>query len=285
MKLMSETKKIILVTGGTSGIGKETVRGLAALGHTVIFTARDKNKGQETKKEIVDDTKNEQVDFLICDLSSFASIRKFADEFKTRHEKLNVLINNAGVLPHDRAESKDGIELNLAVNFLAPFLLSNLLLPLLKAGSPSRIVNVSSTVHTEGRIYFDDLESKKSFDRYHAYGQSKLALILWTKKMANELKEDKITINCLHPGVIGTEMTMQYVREMNPLAAFLFRMTFVTAKKGAETSIYLAISDEVSMISGEYFVKKKAVKSSPESYDMVVAEKLCSLAEEYVKKS
>ena len=142
----------------------------------------------------------------MCDLASFASIRNCAEEFQKRYSRLDVLVNNAGVLLQERQESGDGIELNLAVNFLAPFLLTNLLIPVLKSGAPSRIVNVSSSMHKEGKINFTDLESKKSFDKYTAYAQSKLALILFTKKLARDLKESGVTVNVLNPGIAGTEL-------------------------------------------------------------------------------
>jgi NAD(P)-dependent dehydrogenase (short-subunit alcohol dehydrogenase family) len=275
-------QKLILVTGGTSGIGKETVRGLASTGATVVFTAREREKGEKVIKEIIEETGNSNVEYLLCDLASLSSIRKCVGEFEKRYQRLDVLINNAGVLPQERQESKDGIELNLAINFLAPFLLTNLLLPLLKQSTPSRIINVSSSMHKEGQIDFADLESKKSFDKYKAYAQSKFALLLFTKKLARELKGSGVTVNALHPGVVGTEMTMRNVRTMNPLAAFVFKRTLITPVQGAETSVYLATSPEVTNVSGEYFAKKKIVKSSPQSYDMNVAEKLWALAKNKV---
>src|SRR3989344_5022600 len=229
-------KNVIFITGGTSGIGKETVKALAATGATIVFTARDSERGEEARKEILKETGNSKVDYLVYDLASFASIRKCVREFEERWKRLDVLINNAGVLPQARQESRDGIELNLAVNYLAPFLLTNLLVPLLKQITPSRIINVSSSMHTEGNIDFDDLENRRSFDKYKAYAQSKLALILFTKKLARDLKGSGVSVNALHPGVVGTEMTMQNVRKMNPIAAFFFKRTLVTPEQGAETS-------------------------------------------------
>lgn len=274
--------QIILVTGGTSGIGRETVRALARTGATVVFTARDTAKGEETKKDIVTETGNSAVDYLVCDLASFSSIRACAEEFGRRYEQLDVLINNAGVLPQERQESRDGIELNLAVNYLAPFLLTNLLLPLLRASAPSRVINVSSTMHQEGRVDFDDLESRKHFDKYAAYAQSKLALLLFTKKLARDLAGSGVTMNALHPGVIGTEMTMQNVRKMNPLAAFLFRRTLISPEAGAVTSVYLATSPDVAHISGEYFTKKEVARTAPLAGDTAIAEKLWQVSAEMV---
>lgn len=273
--------KYCLITGATSGIGKETAISLAHLGANVIFTSRDKERGEEVKKEIIQKTKNENVNYLICDLSSFHSIRECVEEFKKRYGRLDVLINNAGVLPQERMISEDGIELNFAVNFLAPFLLTNLFLPLLKQSTPSRIINVSSTMHAEGEIDFEDLESKKSFNKYKSYSQSKLALILFTKKLAKNLKGSGVTVNALHPGVVGTEMTMQNVRKMNPITAFFFKKTLVTAKQGAETSVYLVISPLLMNTTGEYFVDKKTEKASLFTEDSLLQEKIWAVAEKY----
>lgn len=269
-----EDKKIIFVTGGTSGIGKETVKGLALTGATVVFTARGREKGETTKREIIAETNNQNVEYLVCDLASFASICTCAREFMERWNKLDVVIHNAGVLPQERQESKDGIELNFAVNFLAPFLLTNLFLPLLKQSAPSRIIMVSSSLHQEGTIDFTDLQSKESFDKYRAYAQSKLALILFTKKLAQDLEGSGVTINALHPGVVGTEMTMQNVRKMNPLTSFIFKRALITPAQGAETSVYLATSPDVANVSGEYFAKKKIAPASPLASDEFLADKL-----------
>ena len=277
-----DKQKLILVTGGTSGIGKETVKGLAQTGATVVFTSRDIEKGEEVKKEIVRETNNDNVECIICNLASFSSIRECVEEFKNRYQRLCVLINNAGVLPQERQESEDGIELNFAVNFLAPFLLTNLLLPLLKQSAPSRIINVSSSMHKEGEINFADLESKKTFNKYTAYAQSKLALVLFTKKLAKDLDGSGVTVNALHPGVVDTDMTMQNVLKMNPIAGFIFKRTLITPAQGAETSVYLATSPDVEKVSGEYFYKKKIASASPRASDMAVAEKLWSVSAKIV---
>lgn len=276
-------KKLVLVTGGTSGIGKETAIALAKRGFEIVFTARTAESGRVVREEIVAHSNSQDVSFLECDLASLGAVRHLAAAFLARHSRLDVLLNNAGVMPQERQESADGIELNLAVNYLAPFLLTNLLLPLLKASAPSRIVNVSSSLHEEGQINFDDLQSEKYFDTYQAYAQSKLALILFTKKLAKDLQGSGVTVNALHPGVIGTEMTMQNVRAMNPIAAFLFKRTLITPEQGAETSVYLASSSEVASISGEYFSKKKIVFASPLAGDTTLADKLWDVSTKLVE--
>ena len=275
-------QKIIFITGGTSGIGRETVKGLASTGATVVFTARDIKKGEDTKREIIKETGNNNVEYLMCNLASFSSIRECVEEFKKRYQRLDVLINNAGVLTMERRESEDGIELDFAVNFLAPFLLTNLLLPTLKQSSPARIINVSSSMHIEGKINFDDLESKKVFNKYKAYAQSKLALILFTKKFAKELSNDGVTVNALNPGVVGTEMTMQNVRTLNPIVSFIYRQTLITPAKGAETSMYLATSPDVANVSGKYFENKKQIRASARSDDEGTADRLCEVAKKMV---
>lgn len=267
-------KKIILITGGTSGIGLATAIVLAKSRALVVFTARTEETGKAAQEEIAKQSGNSNVSFLIVDLASLDSVRQLAQQFTARYHRLDVLINNAGVLPQERQESKDGIELNLAINFLAPFLLTNLLLPLLKRSAPARIINVSSSMHREGQINFADLESKKSFNKYEAYAQSKLALLLFTKKLARDLQGSGVTANALHPGVVGTEMTMRNVRAMNPLSSFVFKRTLITPEQGAETSVYLALSPDVSSINGEYFDKKKRVSASPLASDSALADKL-----------
>ncbi len=270
-------KKLILVTGGTSGIGKETVIALARQGHSVVFTARTRKSGEEALSEAVARSGNSHISFVICDLASFDSIREMCTSFAREHEQLDVLVNNAGVMPQEREESNDGIELNLAVNFLAPFLITNLLLPLIKAAAPSRIVNVSSSLHAEGEIDFGDFKGR-SFDKYKAYARSKLAIILFTKKLAKDLSGSGVTVNALHPGVIGTKMTMQNVRAMNPIAAFFFKRTLTTPAEGAETSVYLATAPNVANISGEYFSKKRVVPVSPRANDLAIANRLWDVA-------
>ncbi|NVO02289.1 MAG: SDR family oxidoreductase [Bacteroidetes bacterium] len=271
--------KICLITGATSGIGKETAKALSKMGATIVITSRNLEKGEIVKKEIIAFSNNANVEVIKCDLSSFSSIKECVDLFKSKYSKLDVLINNAGIWETERKLSKDDIELNFATNHLAPFLLTNLLLDTLKASPNSRIVNLASSAHKMGTINFDDLEAKNSFSSFRSYGQSKLANILFTKKLAELLNGTTVTANCLHPGVVSTRL----FDKMSSFQRSLFGMFMISPLKGAQTSIYLASSPEVSHISGEYFAKSKISKSTAASKDMAVAEKLWNVSLEYVK--
>ncbi len=272
--------KIVLITGATSGIGKETAKGLAMLGATIIFTSRDTLKGEKIKKELITTTNNKNIRVLKCDLASFESIRNCCKEFKSKYDNLHVLINNAGVWDFKRRESKEGIENIFATNYLAPFLMTNLLLDILKKSGPSRIINVTSGMHY-GTINFDDIEFKQKFSGAKAYRQSKLGLILYTKLLAKKLNGTGVTVNTAHPGMNKTELG----RDASGFSRMIFKMMGKDPKIGAETSIYLASSSDVKNISGEYFAKKKIKKSSKESYDMILAKKLWDLSKEYLEKS
>jgi len=269
--------KIVLITGATSGIGKETARGLAQLGATIVMATRDVKRGELTKNELIHSTNNKNIDVLKCDLASFKSIRNFCEEFKTKYDKLHVLINNAGILDFKRRESKDGIENIFATNYLAPFLMTNLLLELLKRSKPSRIINVTSGMHF-GTIHFDDIEFKQDFSGTKAYGQSKLGLILFTKLLAKKLERTEVTVNCVHPGINKTDLA----RDISGFYRTILKIFGNDAKKGAETSIYLASSPKVKNITGEYFAKKKIKRSSKNSRDLDLAEKLWKISESCV---
>ncbi len=270
--------KIVLITGATSGIGKETARGLAELGATIVFTTRDNLKGEKTKKELIAATNNENIHMLKCDLASFESIKNCCKEFKSKYDKLHVLINNAGVWDFKRRESKDGIENIFATNYLAPFLMTNLLLDVLKKSNPSHIINVTSGMHY-GTINFDDIEFKQKFSGAKAYRQSKLGLILYTRLLAKKLEGTGVTVNTVHPGMNKTDLG----RDASGFSRMIFKMMGKDPKIGAETSIYLASSPEIENITGEYFAKKEIKKSSKESYDMDLAKKLWDVSEKYLK--
>ncbi|MBD0354155.1 MAG: SDR family NAD(P)-dependent oxidoreductase, partial [Rubrobacteraceae bacterium] len=197
-------EKVCLITGATSGIGKATAMGLANMGASVVMVGRDRGKGEAVMAETKEKSGNASVDLMLADVSSQEEIRRLADEFKEAYPLLDVLINNAGVFRSKRLTTADGIEMTFAVNHLAYFLLTNLLLDVLKASAPSRIVNVSSGEQRNGSIDFDDLQGEKGYKGAKAYSQSKLATVLFTYELARRLEGTGVTANCLHPGVVGT---------------------------------------------------------------------------------
>ncbi len=270
--------KMCMITGGNSGIGKATAQGLAAHGAKVIIVCRNKTLGEETVQEIKEKTKNPSIDLLIADLSSQESIRALVKEFKSKYDRLDVLINNAGVLLLKRETTVDRIETTLATNYLAPFLLTNLLLDVLKKSAPSRIINVTSVVHKVAAIDFEDLQGEKNYKGLKAYSQSKLALVLFTHELSRMLKNSSVTVNCLHPGIVKTNITRHF-----PFFMRIFVKLFKTAKRGAKTSIYLAFSPHVEGVTGKYFSKKKEKKPSKESNNEEDAKKLWDLSLELTK--
>lgn len=270
--------KICLVTGATSGIGKETARALAAMGAHVVIAARNIELAERVKQEFITTTGNTSIDVMLCDFVSFASIMTFAKSFKAKYNRLHILVNNAGLMERERKVSRDGIELTFAVNHLAPFLLTKLLLDTIKASAPARIVNVSSDAHKGAVINFEDIEGKKSFSGWKAYGQSKLANILFTRHLATMLRGSGVTVNCLHPGVVATG----FFEFLPAPLQFIAKIFMLTPEKGAETSIYLASSPEVENVSGEYFNKKKIALTSLQAQDADVAERLWQVSEEYL---
>src|SRR5215212_5559360 len=267
-------EKVCLITGATSGIGKATVMGLANMGASVVMVGRDRGRGEAALAEIKEKNANASVDLMLADLSSQEDIRRLADEFKEAYPQLDVLINNAGVIRSKRITTADGLETTFAVNHLAPYLLTNLLLDVLKASAPSRIVNVASGEQRNGTIDFDDLQGEKGYKGAKAYSQSKLANVLFTYELARRLEGTGVSANCLHPGAgvrtnLGSGVSGVFgftVRALTPLMK--------SPEKGAETSIYLASSPEVEGLSGGYFVKKAEARSSDISHDERIARRL-----------
>lgn len=270
--------KIILITGANSGIGKATATALAEMGATVVMVSRDPVKGEIARQEVIMESRSNHIDLMQCDLASLDSIRRFAAEFISRYSHLDVLINNAGIFTDKRMETADGFEYQIGVNHLGPFLLTNLLIDLLKKSSPSRIINVSSGAHYGGKIDFDDLHQSKRYSGWKAYAQSKLANILFTYELAHRLSGTGVTVNCLHPGFVRSRFAFNRTSEKpNPLIRLLKPFT-IKPSEGAETSVYLATSPEVDGITGKYFTKRKEKASSRASYDLAVAEKLWNLS-------
>lgn len=244
--------KIILITGSTDGIGKQTALRLARTGATIIIHGRNKDKCNKTRDEIINETGNDKVDCLTADISTRQGTESLAAAFLQKYERLDVLINNAGVFMKERKLTADGLEMTFAVNHMSYFIVTHKLLPVLMKSSPSRIINVSSIAHQNGRIHFDNLQGEKRFEGYQAYALSKLANILFTVELADKLKGAGVTVNALHPGVISTK-----------LLATGFGSQGAPVEEGAETPVYLATSDEVKEITGKYFIKCRQSKYSP----------------------
>lgn len=270
---------LVLVTGGSAGMGKATATMLAREGAKVIILCRNKERGEIALENIKKESGNDNVEMMLCDLGSIKSIYAFAEEFKKKHKKLNVLVNNAGVIVPGRHETKDGFELQFGVNHLGHFLLTNLLLDSLEAGKPSRIVVVASGAHKVGKIYMDDVNLTKNYNVVRSYSQSKLANILFTYELSEKLKESGITVNCLHPGAVATQMGINRKTGFGKFITGLLKPFFQSPEQGASTAVYLAVSKEVEGVSGKYFYKSKPIKSSELSYDKELARKLWELSE------
>ena len=276
------TDKVCLVTGGNSGIGKATAMGLAKLNATVVIVSRDKDKGEAALLEIRTLSGNKNVDAMVADLSSQDSVRELAHDFKGRYKKLNVLLNNAGIFLPKRVQTVDGLEATFATNHLGHFLLTNLLLDLLKASAPSRIINLTSSAHRGTEITFDDLQGEKKYSGYHAYSQSKLANVLFTYQLARLLEGTGVTVNCLHPGVVRTGFGKDQGGFMS-ITVRVFSPFMMSAEKAARASIYLATSPDLEGVTGKHFSKGKEERSSSESYDTASAERLWKISAELTK--
>lgn len=258
----------ILITGSTDGIGKQTALELAGMGKTVLLHGRDPDKGRTVLEQLRDETHNNRLDLFIADLSSQKEIHELAGEVKKKYGRLHVLVNNAGVFLNNRQLTEDGLEMTFAVNHLAPFLLTHLLLDLLKKSTPARIITVSSITHQQAWVDLDNLQGQKSYIGYSAYALSKLGNILFTYELAGRLKETGVTANCLHPGVVNTKLLH---------AGFGFGGR--SLRKGAQTPVYLASSLDVDQVTGKYFVNKNTVSSAPITYDKNLQKRLWRISE------
>ena len=265
--------KSVLVTGGTGGIGKATAIGLAALGARVGITGRDQARAVAAAAGIRAATGNTAVDAFAADMSAQAEVRRLAAQVADTYPRLDVLVNNVGGFWAHRHVTADGLEHTFALNHLAPFLLTNLLLDRLTASAPARIVTVSSGAQGRGRIDFDDLQGKRNYSGQRAYSQSKLANVMFTYELARRLEGTGVTANVLHPGVVHTH----FGAEDQAHFAILIRMAgpfMKTPAQGAVTPVYLASSPEVEGVTGRYFVNRKPKASAKTAYDTTAAARL-----------
>ena len=280
--MMTMQGKICLITGGTNGIGKATAQALARMGAMVVIVGRDASKTSRVVEEIRASSGNKNVDFLLADLSSQQEVRRLADEFQSRYAHLHVLLNNAGGTFLTRQLSVDGIEMTFALNHLAYFLLTNLLLETMKASAPARIINVSSDAHAGGKIEFDNLQGERSYSSFGPYGNSKLANILFTTELSRRLEGTGVTVNALHPGLVNTGFGKNNPGILMKIMGVLIPLIARSPEKGAQTSIYLASSPEVQSITGKYFVDCRVTQPAPQAADMDVARKLWEVSAEMV---
>ena len=279
--------KTAVVTGANCGLGYETAKDFAKRGAKVILACRNLNLGKEAADQIIKQTKNPNVSVMSLDLSNLASVRSFSSAFLGTEDRLDILVNNAGVMACPKATTVDGFEYQFGVNHLGHFLLTKLLLEKIKGSAPSRIVNVSSKagIRPYANIYFDDIHLDREYAPWKAYGQSKLANILFTVELAKRLKGTGVITNCCHPGVVMTNLGrhMNFPLWKKILYSPLILMMFKTSYYGAQTQIYLSVAPEVHDVSGFYFADCRAVKNIPKKcYDEDAALKLWNLSEELV---
>jgi len=273
--------KIVIVTGCNTGIGKETVLDLASRGATVYMACRDMEKCEKARLEIIETTGNSRVYSRKLDLASLESIRNFAKEFLEEESRLDILINNAGVMMLPRWETKEGFEMQIGVNHMGHFLLTNLLLDILKASAPSRIVVVASLAHKLGRINKKDLNSEKSYNKYKAYFQSKLANVLFARELSKRLQGTGVTVNSLHPGVVQTEL-IRYQTFVNKIIFPLY-IFWKSPKAGAQTQLMVALDPDLEKVTGKYFDNCKITNESNAAKDDEMAAWLWNRSVEWTK--
>ena len=271
--------KIAIVTGANSGMGMATARALLNEGATVIMLCRNEQRGKEAYKELLKDG-NSRTYLILCDLGDYASIRAFASKVREQFGRVDVLVNNAGFISLDRQETKEGIERQFGINHLGHFLLTTELLDLM--GEGARIVNVASGAHKVGKIHFDDINLHKGFNVIKAYGQSKLANVLFTRELARRLKDRRITVNCCHPGAVATNIGIDRETGFGKTVTGMLKPFFLTPEEGARTAVFLATDESVSEVTGEYFYKCKIAKSSRRSKDAELARRLYEFSEELI---
>ncbi len=268
--------KVCIVTGSNTGIGKETARGLAQRGAKVVLACRDLDKAEAARKDIAATTGRDDLEVMALDLASHASIRAFAEQFAARHDRLDVLVNNAGLWPTSRGTTTDGLETTFGVNHVGTFLLTQELLPLLRRTAGARIVVLSSKLHYSGKMVWDDLQfERRKYSPTAAYNQSKLANVLFTKALARRLERFDVTVNAVHPGVIATELARGYPKFL----VKIFHMFLKSPEQGAACSLHVATAPELAGVSGQYFEDSRSKPAAKASLDEAAQEELWTLTE------
>jgi NAD(P)-dependent dehydrogenase (short-subunit alcohol dehydrogenase family) len=280
--------KTAVVTGANSGIGKATAAALAGAGARTFVAARNQTTGADAVADIRRSTGSDAVELSVFDLADLDSVRKGAADLLDRCDRIDVLVNNAGLVLSERSETKDGFEATFAINHLGPFLLTTLLLDRITASAPARIVNVASTAHRSARrgLDFDDLQSTRHYAGMQVYGKSKLANILFTTELARRLQGTGVTVNAVHPGTVATGFARD--GDAKGVLAFgvkLIKPFVLTPEKGARTSVYVATSPEVAQVTGAYFVKCKQAKPSHAALDEAAAARLWAASEQLVSQA
>jgi len=271
--------KVCIVTGSNTGIGKETARGLAQRGAKVVLACRDVAKAEAARDDIARTTGRSDVEVMGLDLGDKANIRAFAKKFRATHDRLDVLVNNAGLWPTSRGTTKDGLETTFGVNHVGTSLLTTELLPLLKASAPSRVVVLSSKLHYSGKMDWDDLQfERRKYGATTAYNQSKLANVLFTRALARRLEGTGVTVNAVHPGVVATELARDYPK----ILVKVFHLFLLSPEQGAACSLHVATSPALVGVTGEYFEKSRAKPAAKAALDVEAQERLWKLTETLV---
>lgn len=274
--------KKVVITGATDGIGKETARQIAKMGAEIILVGRNKEKTELATAEIIESSNNPNIDYLLADLSEQNDVRKLADDIKRKFSNLDILFNNAGAAFPTRKLTTDNIEKTFALNHLAYFLLTTLLLDLLKNSAPSRIINTSSAGHYTGEIYIEDISLKNGYGMMKAYKQSKLANIMFTYDLARQLEGSNVTVNAFHPGFVRTNIGISELGILGKLLQPLIFRKGISVEEGSKTSVYLLSSEEMEGISGKYYTKMRIKKTSDISYDVEAQKRLWELSEKLI---
>ena len=269
---------VIIITGANSGIGKATAMALSGLGAHIVMVCRSAQRGEQALCDLRDKTDCD-AELMICDLASLKSVETFCNNFLKKYKRLDVLINNAGTIFWNRSETRDGFESSFQVNYLAHFLLTNRLLQILKRSAPSRIINISSVAHRFASIHFDDIHLEKGYNWWRGYAQSKLAIVMSSYSLAQKLEHTGVTVNCIHPGIVGSDIIVNRESGSGAFLARLQKMLFLSPGQSAQPIVHLAAAQQTGGITGKYYSLGMEKQSSRRSRDPIAAERLWILSE------